>query len=94
MHDALVVGLGAMGSAALYHLAARGSRVVGVDRYAPPHVLGSTHGRSRIIREAYYEHPSYVPLIRRAYANWAALEERTGTPLFLRTGGLPRRACG
>ena len=85
-----------MGSAALYHLAARGSRVVGVDRYAPPHVLGSTHGRSRIIREAYYEHPSYVPLVRRAYANWAALEERTGTPLFLRTGGLMMGApdCG
>ncbi|MEP6620536.1 MAG: N-methyl-L-tryptophan oxidase [bacterium] len=88
MYDALVVGLGAMGSAALYHLAERGARVVGVDTLAPPHSLGSTHGRSRIIREAYYEHPSYVPLVRRAYANWAQLEERCGTVLFQPTGGL------
>ena len=88
MHDALVVGLGAMGSAALYHLSARGGRVVGVDRFAPPHTLGSTHGRSRIIREAYFEHPSYVPLVRKAYANWAALEDRSGSKLFQKTGGL------
>ena len=88
MHDALVVGLGAMGSAALYELAARGVSVVGVDAFDPPHALGSTHGRSRIIREAYYEHPSYVPLVQRAYARWAALEQRSGTSLFLQTGGL------
>ena len=88
MHDALVVGLGAMGSAALYELAARGVSVVGVDAFDPPHSLGSTHGRSRIIREAYYEHPSYVPLVQRAYARWTALEQRSGTSLFLQTGGL------
>ncbi len=87
-YDALVVGLGAMGSAALYHLAGRGCRVAGVDAFDPPHVLGSTHGRSRIIREAYYEHPSYVPLVRRAYENWAALERSSGTTLFRETGGL------
>ena len=87
-YDALVVGLGAMGSAALYHLAARGCRVIGVDAFDPPHDLGSTHGRSRIIREAYYEDPAYVPLVRRAYANWDALERATGTSLFRRTGGL------
>jgi sarcosine oxidase len=88
MHDVLVVGLGAMGSAALHHLASRGCRVVGVDMHDPPHSLGSTHGRSRIIREAYYEHPSYVPLVRRAYANWSALERASGETLFQRTGGL------
>jgi sarcosine oxidase len=77
-----------MGSAALYHLASRGSRVIGVDSLDPPHSLGSTHGRSRIIREAYFEHPSYVPLVRRAYENWAALERASGETLFRRTGGL------
>ena len=88
MHDALVVGLGAMGSAALYELSARGVTVVGVDAFDPPHALGSTHGRSRIIREAYYEHPSYVPLVQRAYARWAALEQRSGMSLLRQTGGL------
>jgi len=88
MYDVLVVGLGAMGSAALYHLASRGARVIGVDALDPPHSLGSTHGRSRIIREAYFEHPSYVPLVRRAYENWAALERASGETLFRRTGGL------
>ena len=88
MYDALVVGLGAMGSAALYELASRGARVVGIDAHDPPHALGSTHGRSRIIREAYFEHPSYVPLVRQAYAGWAALEQRSGASLFRRTGGL------
>ena len=88
MYDALVVGLGAMGSAAVYHLASRGATVVGIDAFDPPHGLGSTHGRSRIIREAYYEHPSYVPLVQRAYAGWAALERDAGVALFLRTGGL------
>lgn len=88
MYDVLVVGLGAMGSAALYHLAHRGCRVVGVDAFRPPHTLGSTHGRTRIIREAYYEHPSYVPLVKRAYENWSALEKSTGTVLYHQTGGL------
>jgi sarcosine oxidase len=88
VYDVLVVGLGAMGSAAVHHLAALGARVVGVDAYAPPHDLGSTHGRTRIIREAYYEHPSYVPLVRRAFANWEALERASGVTLFRRTGGL------
>ncbi len=88
MHDVLVVGLGAMGSAALHYAAARGGRVIGVDSLEPPHSLGSTHGRSRIIREAYFEHPTYVPLVRRAYSNWAELERRSGETLFHRTGGL------
>ena len=88
MHDVLVVGLGAMGSATLHALALRGVDVVGVDTYDPPHSLGSTHGRSRIIREAYFEHPAYVPLVRSAYAAWASLEAEAGVQLFLRTGGL------
>ena len=86
--DVIVVGLGAMGSAALYHLAQRGVRVIGFDRFAPPHALGSTHGLSRIIREAYYEHPRYVPLVQRAYELWAELERRAARRLFHQTGGL------
>jgi sarcosine oxidase len=87
-YDAAVVGLGAMGSAALWQLARRGVRVVGLDRYEPPHAHGSTHGRTRIIREAYFEHPLYVPLVQRAYAMWDALERASGVELFRATGGL------
>lgn len=88
MYDVLVVGLGAMGSATAYELALRGASVIGVDAHAPPHTLGSTHGRSRIIREAYFEHPSYVPLVQRAFERWAALERESGESLYRRTGGL------
>lgn len=87
-YDAIVVGLGAMGSAALYHLAARGLHVLGVDRYEPPHIHGSTHGRTRIIREAYYEHPCYVPIVQRAYELWAELERAANESLFVQTGGM------
>ena len=86
--DAIVVGLGAMGSATLAELAARGRRVAGLDRFAPPHALGSSHGKSRIIREAYFEDPRYVPLLQRAYQRWADLERESGRTLWLRTGGL------
>src|SRR5690606_10885322 len=86
--DVAVIGLGAMGSAAAYHLASRGLKVVGLDRHAPPHTLGSTHGRSRIIREAIFEHPRYVPFVRRAYELWFELEKESGEQLFHRTGGL------
>ncbi|HET9982207.1 MAG TPA: N-methyl-L-tryptophan oxidase [Longimicrobiales bacterium] len=86
--DVIVAGLGAMGSATAYHLARRGARVLGLDRFAPPHDRGSSHGGSRIIREAYLEHPLYVPLVRRAYELWAELERESGRHLFLRTGGL------
>ena len=88
MYDVAVIGLGAMGSATSYHLAKRGATVIGFDRFAPPHMLGSTHGRTRIIREAYYEHPLYVPLVRRAYENWATLEREAGERLLHFTGGL------
>ncbi len=86
--DVIVVGLGVMGSATAYHLARRGLRVLGLERFWPPHWLGSSHGRSRIIREAYYEHPTYVPLVRRAYELWAEVEAEAGRRLFLQTGGL------
>src|SRR6266850_1347794 len=87
-YDVIVLGLGAMGSAAACHLARRGARVLGLDRFAPPHAHGSSSGRSRIIREAYFEHPAYVPLVQRAYDLWDALERDSGRRLFMKTGGL------
>lgn len=87
-YDAIVVGLGAMGSATAYHLAAGGARVLGLDRYHPPHELGSSHGLTRIIREAYFEDPAYVPLVQRAYELWAELEKASERQLFIQTGGV------
>jgi sarcosine oxidase len=86
--DILVIGLGAHGSSALYHLTGAGRRVVGIDRFTAPHVHGSSHGQSRIIREAYHENPVYVPFIREAYELWAVLEREAGRPLLITTGGL------
>lgn len=77
-----------MGSAAAWHLAHRGQRVLGFDRFHPPHGQGSSGGRSRIIREAYWESPFYVPLVRRAFELWAELEARTGRRLLRPTGGV------
>src|SRR6266852_7310358 len=88
MFDVIVVGLGAMGSASAFHMAQRGKKVLGLDRFRPPHAFGSSHGQTRIIREAYFEHPLYVPLVRRAYELWAALEIEAGRSLFRETGGL------
>src|SRR5882672_6003408 len=87
-YDAILAGLGAMGSAAAFHLARRGRRVLGLDRFVPPHSLGSSHGQTRIIREAYFEHPAYVPLVQRAYLLWEELERESGQSLLTRTGGL------
>ena len=87
-YDVIIVGLGAMGSAAAYQLSKRGKRVLGLDRFHPPHTMGSSHGGSRIIREAYIEDPSYVPLVQRAYELWAELEAESGTKLYTQTGGL------
>jgi sarcosine oxidase len=87
-YDTIVVGLGAMGSAALYQLARRGQRVLGVEAFGPGHRLGSSHGESRVIRLAYYEHPDYVPLLHRAYALWEELERVSGEQLLRITGGL------
>jgi sarcosine oxidase len=83
-----IAGLGAAGSAAAFHLARRGHKVVGFDRFSPPHQFGSSTGQTRIIREAYYEHPQYVPLIQRAYACWDELERISGERLFVKTGGM------
>jgi sarcosine oxidase len=86
--EVIVLGLGAMGSAAVYHLARRGIRVLGIDQFDPPHTLGSSHGDTRVIREAYFENPVYVPLVQRAYELWAELEKDFGEQLYLRTGGI------
>jgi sarcosine oxidase len=72
--DAIVVGVGGMGSAALFELARCGRRVLGLERFSVPHEFGSSHGLTRIIRLAYYEDPAYVPLLRRAYELWRELE--------------------
>jgi sarcosine oxidase len=84
--DVVVCGLGAMGSAALHHLARRGQRVLGLERHAPGHDRGSSHGSTRIIRLGYFEHPAYVPLLRRAYALWRELEAASGRRLLHVTG--------
>jgi sarcosine oxidase len=87
MTDVVVLGLGGMGSAAAAHLARRGARVVGVEQFTPAHDRGSSHGDSRVIRQAYFEHPSYVPLLRHAYELWDDLE-RDDPGIFRLTGGL------
>jgi len=86
--EVLVVGLGSMGSMALWRLAGRGVKAIGFDRFTPPHTLGSHHGGSRIIRTAYYEAPEYVPLARRSFELWRDLEKETGQRLLVMTGGL------
>ena len=88
IYDAVVVGLGAHGSAAAYHLAKRGLDVLGIDRFGRGHTLGSSGGLSRIIRLSYYEHPDYVPLLRRAWDLWRELERESGETLLTQTGGL------
>ena len=66
LYDCIVIGAGGVGSAALYYLARRGTRVLGIDRFPPGHDRGSSHGDTRIIRMAYFEHPDYVPLLRQS----------------------------
>ncbi|HNP73855.1 MAG TPA: N-methyl-L-tryptophan oxidase [Kouleothrix sp.] len=86
--DTIVLGLGAMGSAAAYQLALRGQRVLGLERFRPGHDQGSSHGQSRIIRQAYYEDPAYVPLLLRAYELWDQIQRESGDTLLTITGGL------
>jgi sarcosine oxidase len=88
VYDVAIVGLGAMGACAAWALAERRVRVVGFDRFTPPHGYGSSHGHSRIIRRAYYEGARYVPLANRAYERWERLERATGERLFHRCGVL------
>ncbi len=85
-YDCIVIGTGGVGSAALYHAARRGLRVLGLDRFAPGHDRGSSHGQTRIIRQAYFEHPDYVPLVLRAYTLWDELSAACGEALYRRTG--------
>lgn len=85
-YDVVVVGVGGMGSSALYHLARRGKRVLGLERFDLLHEHGSSHGLTRIIRLAYFEHPDYVPLLRRAYELWRELESEAGEQLLHVTG--------
>jgi sarcosine oxidase len=87
-YDVAIAGLGVIGGAAAAELARRGLRVIGFDRFEPPHAFGSSHGQTRIIREAYFEHPVYVPLVQRAYELWRGLERATGRTLLTETGGL------
>ena len=86
--DVIVVGLGAMGSAAAYHLARQNRAVLGLDAFGPAHDRGSSHGESRIIRQAYFENPAYVPLVLRAYELWEQLQKESGENLLTITGGL------
>ena len=87
-YDTIVIGLGGMGSAACAQLASRGQKVLGLEQFELGHARGSSHGDTRVIRAAYYEHPEYVPLLKRAYQLWEELENRTGCTLFHRTGVL------
>jgi sarcosine oxidase len=88
MHDVVVVGLGAVGAATLYQLARRGARVVGIDRFRPPHAFGSSHGETRITRLAIGEGDEYVPLVARSHELWREMEAATGRKLLTVTGGL------
>jgi sarcosine oxidase len=85
-YDCLIVGAGAMGSAAMYFAAQRGWSVAAFDRFGLAHNRGSSHGRTRIIRHAYFEHPDYVPLARQSSRLWSEIERASGETLFVRTG--------
>ncbi len=87
-YDVIVVGLGGMGSAAAYHLAARGRRVLGLERHEPAHDKGSSHGGSRLIRQSSFEDPGYVPLLLRAYDLWEKLASDSHHDVYRLTGGL------
>lgn len=92
-YDAIVIGIGAMGSATVYHLAKRGLNVLGIDQFDIPHDMGSSHGLTRIIRLAYFEDVSYVPLLHRSYELWYDLEKETGEKLFYQTGSIDTGAA-
>lgn len=92
--DVIVAGLGANGGAALYNLSLSGKKVLGIDRFAPPHNRGSSHGQSRIIRQAYHENPFYVPYLKEAYRLWDEIEQASGKKLLLKTGGIMLGSAG
>lgn len=84
--DVIVIGLGGVGSATVAALAADGYRVIGIDQFSPPHQRGSSHGQTRVIRKAYFEHPDYVPMLLRAYDRWKQLEADSGKQLYFPVG--------
>ncbi len=86
--DCIVIGLGGMGSAALFELKKRGLKVLGIEQFTIPHEKGSSHGLSRIIRLAYFEHPSYIPLLKRSYVKWKELENQSKEELLIKTGSI------
>lgn len=85
-YDLVVLGTGGVGSATLLHAAQQGARTIGLDRFIAPHNRGSSHGETRIIRQAYFEHPSYTPLLVESYRLWSELEEAVGRQLYYQTG--------
>nr|WP_272905181.1 N-methyl-L-tryptophan oxidase [Sediminivirga luteola] len=87
-YEVIVLGLGSMGGAAAHALAGRGVRVLGLETFQPGHDQGAAHGGSRIIRQSYFEHPAYVPLLRRAYEGWHALQEESGRDIVTLCGGI------
>ena len=87
-YDAIVIGVGGMGSSTLYHLARRGLKVLGLEQFEIPHELGSSHGYSPMIRYTLQEHPSYVPLVKRAYEQWHENEQNINETLVLTTGSV------
>ena len=86
--DTIVLGLGAMGSAAVYQFAKRGNKVLGIDQFSPPHILGSSHGDTRITRQAIGEGEQYTPIALRSYEIWQEIEKETGKKLLEMNGGL------
>ena len=87
-YDCIVIGMGGMGSASIYQIAKRGSSVLGLEQFDIPNSRGSSHGVNRIIRLAYYEDPSYVPLLIRAYELWTEIEQKIGNKLLFKTGSI------
>src|SRR4029453_1873418 len=85
-YDVMVLGTGGVGSAAAYHLAKRGATVLGIDQFPGGHDRGSSHGETRVIRQAYFEHSDYVPLLMRAYELWRELEAASGVDLLHQVG--------
>src|SRR5437667_4441729 len=85
-YDVIVLGTGCVGSAAAFHLAKRGAKVLGIDQFPGGHDRGSSHGETRVIRQAYFEHADYVPLLLRAYELWWELEKESNTDLFHEVG--------
>jgi len=90
-YDVIIIGVGGMGAATAYSLARRGVSVCGIERHGVAHDLGSSHGHTRIIRKAYFEHPDYIPLLHRSYELWAELAAQAKIPLFDQCGFL---TCG